>query len=85
MALFEIPKVQPKEKVEPKIKLKRGQTVYTLIEQAEKLVKEKLGKYIDTRKCITDISDLKHFFDTTDDDGIIRNRYRNNRIKYISR
>ena len=75
MALFNIPKQIKKEDPSSKIKLKKGQTIYTLIEQAEKLVNEKLGAYKDVSKCITNIAELRKFFDETPNESIIRNRY----------
>lgn len=38
-----------------------------LIEQARKLVIEKLGDYKDTSKCVTDINYVYKFFDETED------------------
>lgn len=85
MALFKIPEKPTVEKSAPKIKLKKGQTIFNLIEQADQLVNEKLGKYKDTSKCITNIEDLRNFFNNTEDDGIIRNRYGNNWTEHIPR
>lgn len=68
MALFEIP---PEEKPKPKkqsgLKTKKNQLVEDLLLTARKLVMEKLGKYKDTSKCITNIQDLKDFFAESDD------------------
>lgn len=50
-----------------KIKLKKGQTINDLILTARQLVEEKLGKYKDTSKCVTDIMELENFFKTTND------------------
>lgn len=81
MGLFAIPeKIKKEEKPVSKIKLKKGQTIFMLIEQAEKLVNEKLGKYKDTSRCVTNIDDLRNFFNTTENDGIIRDRYGNNTV-----
>lgn len=85
MALFSIPKEETVNNTTNKIKLKKGESIYTLIEQAERLVNEKLGKYKDSSRCVTDIEDLKRFFYETEDDGIIRYRYRNTGIEYFSR
>lgn len=75
MPLFDIPdEPKPKENGN-KIKLKKGETIYTLIKQAEKLVNEKLGNYRDASKCVTSIDKLREFFNNTEDDGIIRDRY----------
>ena len=52
----------------PKIKLKRGQTINDLIQQARDLVNEKLGKYKNTSKCVTNIQDLYQFFNETQDE-----------------
>ena len=52
MALFNLEEVTQKieEKQQaPKLKLKKGQTINDLIQQARDLVNEKLGKYKDTR------------------------------------
>lgn len=51
----------------PKIKLKKGQTIETLIESARQLVNEKLGAYRDRSKCVTDIEELKKFFNQTEE------------------
>lgn len=52
----------------PKIKLKRGQTINDLIQQARDLVNEKLGKYKNTSKCVTNIQDLYQFLNETHDE-----------------
>lgn len=71
MPLFELPKqLTTPVKEQPianKIKLKKGQTVNDLIEQARKLVEEKLGKYRGISKCVTDISELRRFLNETQD------------------
>lgn len=51
----------------PNIKLKKGETLASLIETAKKIVAEKLGKYKDTSKCVIDINELKQFFNETED------------------
>lgn len=76
MALFaNIPSKKPAPKKEQsggsEIKLKKGETISSLIETAKKLVEEKLGNYKDVSKCITNLDDLKHFFDTTPEDAPI--------------
>lgn len=74
MPLFEItpPVVKTKQKTGgSKVKLKKGETISSLIETAKKLVEEKLGDYKDASKCITDINDLKRFFDETEENAII--------------
>jgi len=76
MALFaNIPSKKPatpkKEKSGSEIKLKKGETISSLIETAKKLVEEKLGNYKDVSKCITNLDDLKHFFDTTEENAPI--------------
>lgn len=85
MSLLKLPKVEPKAKASTKsgsaINLKKGQSIDDLIAEAKKLVEEKLGKYKETSKCVTDIDSLKQFFNETDD--LIRNRYRNHRFKYF--
>lgn len=89
MPLFDIPKEVNKavdtNKSKSKVKLKKGQTLTDLIDQAEKLVNEKLAKYKDVSKCVTDVNDLVNFFNSTPEGGVIRNRYRNYRLKYFSR
>lgn len=79
MQLFEIPKsyteTQTKKQAEkPKetnFKLKKGQTLDTLIIAARKLVEEKLGNYKDTSKCVLDENQLINFFNQTPENGII--------------
>lgn len=77
MKLFEIPKayIEKKDKIEkPKevsIKLKKGETLDTLIVAARKLVEEKLGKYKNTSKCVLDKDKLIRFFNETPENGII--------------
>lgn len=74
MTLFEIPKEKPKEEqptTGSKMKLKKGQTINDLIINARKIVEEKLGKYKDSSKCVTDIFDLQQFFEEIPDDSIV--------------
>jgi hypothetical protein len=52
-------------------KLKKGETLDTLIVQAKKLVEEKLGKYKDTSKCVIEPEVLVRFFEETPDEGVI--------------
>ena len=86
MPLFEIPKEEVKVKeTKTKIKLKKGQTLTDLINQAEMLVNEKLAKYKDASRCITNIDDLKKFFDDTPDGSEIGVDSETTRFKYISR
>ena len=69
MALFDIPK-KTKTEQKPKsngIKLKKGQTIQDLVVTARQIVMEKLGKYKDASRCITDINDLRKFFEDTPD------------------
>lgn len=69
MALFDIPE-KTKTEQKPKsngIKLKKGQTIQDLVVTARQIVMEKLGKYKDASKCITDINDLRKFFEDTPD------------------
>ena len=54
---------KPSPKKTPNIKLKKGQTINDLIIQARKMVEEKLSHYKDVSECITNIFDLKTFFD----------------------
>jgi DNA polymerase I-like protein with 3'-5' exonuclease and polymerase domains len=73
--LFDIP-VRPEKQAEeqksaPKIKLKKGETIDTLIETARKMVDEKLGNYKDVSICVEDTDTLIKFFNDTDDGGII--------------
>jgi len=68
MPLFTLPNKKTKtQEKENKIKLKKGETMNTLIFQAETLVNEKLGKYKDVSKCIIDPDELRKFFKETDD------------------
>lgn len=69
MALFDIPE-KTKTEQKPKsngIKLKKGQTIQDLVVTARQIVMEKLSKYKDASKCITDINDLRKFFEDTPD------------------
>ena len=68
---FKIPEKKKKEDSSSKIKLKNGQTISSLIETANQLVEEKLKNYKDVSKCITNLEDLKLFFNTTEDNAII--------------
>lgn len=73
MALFDLTAFQEaaKEVAEntqtSKVKLKKGQSIETLIESARQIVNEKLGAYKDRSKCVTDIEELKRFFDETEE------------------
>ena len=72
MALFDTSSIKSKaspatRKTGSEIKLKKGQTINDLIDAARKIVEQKLGKYKDTSKCVTDIEDLKKFFEDTKD------------------
>ena len=69
MALFDIPeKTETVQKPKSNgIKLKKGQTIQDLVVTARQIVMEKLGKYKDASKCITDINDLRKFFEDTPD------------------
>lgn len=75
MALLDIPEEKKKPRKQPittsdsrsSIKLKKGQTIDSLIEAAKVIVNEKLGKYKELSKCVTDIDTLQKFFDETED------------------
>ena len=69
MPLFKIPEKKQKQdtKKESNIKLKKGQDIDDLILTAKKLVEEKLGEYKNLSLCVTNIEDLKKFFDETND------------------
>ena len=54
-----------------KLKLPKGQTIYTLVETAKKLVEEKLGKYKETSKCVFTDTEIRDFFDEVPDDSVI--------------
>lgn len=72
MALFDIPSKPTKKqssKSGSQIKLKKGDTVESLIQTAKKLVNEKLGKYKEMSRCFTNVEDLQSFFDETPDDA----------------
>ena len=78
MPLFEIPKAyvektskNVEEQPKTTFKLKKGETLDTLIIAARKLVEEKLGNYKDTSKCVLEEIELQRFFDETPDDGIV--------------
>lgn len=53
--------------VSSNIKLKKGQSLSDLIQEARKLVMEKLGKYKDTSHCVRTVEELIKFFDETED------------------
>jgi len=68
MALFDLPSDKSKKqssKSGSQIKLKKGDTVQSLIETAKKLVDEKLGNYKKMSRCVTNVEDLQSFFDET--------------------
>lgn len=68
MALLDIPESKPTTSSKSSnVKLKKGQTITTLIESAKQIVNEKLGKYKDTSKCVITIEELQKFFDETTD------------------
>lgn len=71
MPLFKIPEApatrNQTDSRELNVKLKRGQTISDLINTARQLVMDKLGKYKDTSKCVTDINELRKFFEETED------------------
>lgn len=70
MALFKLPtqNTQVKSNVQTiDAKLKKGQTIDSLIESARKLVTEKLGKYDSLTELVTDPKELEKFFDETED------------------
>ena len=69
MPLFDLPEIKQTkpQTTGPNIKLKKGQTINDLVSIATQLVNEKLGKYRDKSKCVTDIKVLKTFFDNTVD------------------
>lgn len=71
--LFKIPEnsVETQPKTTNKVKLKKGQTINTLIENARALVEEKLGEYKALSKCILNPDELQRFFDKTQDEDII--------------
>lgn len=70
MPLIKIPEEPAKKQVDTRelnVKLKKGQTIGDLINTARQLVMDKLGKYKDTSKCVTDINELRRFFEETKD------------------
>lgn len=73
--LFEYPTDESKKKTNSKtgsqIKLKKGDSIETLIETARRLVEEKLGKYKDLSRCVMSINELQDFFDSTPDNSYI--------------
>lgn len=87
--MFSFPQIKivdtntPSSKKTPNIKLKKGQTINDLIIQARKMVEEKLSHYKDVSECITNIFDLKTFFDNTPDDSIIGIDTETTRTQYI--
>lgn len=72
--LFDIPtkpKAQTTSTSGSKIKLKKGQTVTDLVLQAKQIVEEKLVKYKDVSKAITNVNDLYMFFTQIPDNSVI--------------
>lgn len=67
MGLFELPKIQEKQESNG-IKLKKGQTINDLIEEARRLVNSKLRSYKNETKIVTDIKDFKQFFEEVEND-----------------
>ena len=68
-ALFEIPEETPatETKKESRIKLKKGDTISSLIDTARQLVMTKLAHYKDTSKLVIDPKELRKFFRQTKD------------------
>lgn len=67
MGLFKLPPLQKEKKKSNKLNLKKGETINSLVEIATKLVDEKLADYKNASQCITDIEDLKQFFNDTNE------------------
>ena len=68
--LFDLPQYESTKKKKPESKLKKlkkGQTLEGLADEARRLVEEKLGKYKDKGRCCTNINDLKSFFEQAED------------------
>ena len=73
------------ETTKSSIKLKKGETIDTLIIAARKIVEEKLGKYKETSLCVIDPEDLIEFFNETPDNGLMALDTETTRFKYIYR
>lgn len=68
MALFKLPdksETSKSSKSGSQIKLKKGDTIESLTATAKRLVEEKLGKYKEMSRCVTNVEDLQSFFDET--------------------
>lgn len=61
------PKSKPKQTETKQPKLKKGQTILDLIDEARRLVNEKLGEYKDLTECILTVEELKQFFAETEE------------------
>ena len=68
-----------------KIKLKKGDTIQSLIDTAERLVNEKLGKYKEMSRCVINVEDLQSFFDETPENAYMAIDTETTRVKYIYR
>ena len=73
--LFKVPEKPKENKVkdqaESKVKLKKGETILTLIETARHLVETKLADYKDTSECVIEEKQLIKFFEETPENGLI--------------
>lgn len=70
---FQLPKKQTTKssKSGSQMKLKKGQTVDDLIQQARDMVETKLSHYKDVSKCVLDKDILIQFFNEVPDDAVI--------------
>lgn len=83
--LFDIERPDKKKTtVGSKIKLKKGDTVELLTEQAKKLVREKLGKYRDMSRCVIKPEELQDFFNSTPDGSYMALDTETTRFGHIS-
>ena len=67
MALFKIEPPSKQQNIDKSInmKMKKNDSILRLIEQAEKLVNEKLGNYKEASECVLDFDTLDKFFSET--------------------
>ena len=75
VSVFKVPEKPKENKVkdqaESKVKLKKGETILTLIETARHLVETKLADYKDTSECVIEEEQLIKFFEETPENGLI--------------
>ena len=88
MALFKLPDKKDTKKSSKsgsQINLKKGDTVESLTMTAKKLVNEKLGKYKEMSRCVTNVEDLQSFFDETPENAYMAIDTETTRVEYFYR